>query len=175
MRAIASQITSPTIVYSTDYSGTDQRKLQSSASLAFFEGIAPVTGEFPAQRASNAEKISTWWRHPDIIKQSTLDICDDKWRAPARSSDFILADVLCDTWATKFVSIASKTTGKVISNYSLSQKTLMYIICLHRIYKRHEWPSETQFQWAFGCHRITDLAGYTYLTFSLIGCDLTQP
>ena len=27
------------------------------------EGNSPVTGEFPAQRASNAEKVSIWWRH----------------------------------------------------------------------------------------------------------------
>ena len=24
---------------------------------------SPVTGEFPAQRASNAENVSIWWRH----------------------------------------------------------------------------------------------------------------
>ena len=39
MGAIASQITSLTIVYSIAYSGADQRKLQSSASLAFVWGI----------------------------------------------------------------------------------------------------------------------------------------
>ena len=39
MSTIASQITSLTIVYSTVYSGTDQRKFQSSASLAFVRGI----------------------------------------------------------------------------------------------------------------------------------------
>ena len=39
MRAMASQITSLTIVYSTIYSGADQRKHQSSASLAFVRGI----------------------------------------------------------------------------------------------------------------------------------------
>ena len=39
MGAIASQITSLTIVYSTVYSGPDQRKHQSSASLAFVRGI----------------------------------------------------------------------------------------------------------------------------------------
>ena len=39
MGAIASQITSITIVYSTVYSDTDQRKHQSSASLAFVQGI----------------------------------------------------------------------------------------------------------------------------------------
>ena len=27
------------------------------------EGNSPVTSEFPAQKASNAESISIWWRH----------------------------------------------------------------------------------------------------------------
>ena len=62
MGTMAFQITSLTIVYSTVYSGTYQRKHQSSASLAFVWGIH-VTGEFPAQMASNAENISIWWRH----------------------------------------------------------------------------------------------------------------
>ena len=26
-------------------------------------GISPETGEFPAQKASNAENVSIWWRH----------------------------------------------------------------------------------------------------------------
>ena len=39
MGTIASQITSLTIIYSTVYSGADQRKHQSSASLAFVRGI----------------------------------------------------------------------------------------------------------------------------------------
>ena len=39
MSVMASQITSLTIVYSTVYSGTDERKHQSSASLAFVRGI----------------------------------------------------------------------------------------------------------------------------------------
>ena len=39
MGAIASQITSLTVVYSTVYSDADQRKHQSSASLAFVWGI----------------------------------------------------------------------------------------------------------------------------------------
>ena len=47
---MAYQITSLTIVYSTDYSGADQRKHQSSASLAFVRGI-------PVQMASNAENV----------------------------------------------------------------------------------------------------------------------
>ena len=39
MGTMAYQITSLTIVYSTVYSGADQRKQQSSASLAFVRGI----------------------------------------------------------------------------------------------------------------------------------------
>ena len=30
-------------------------------------GNSPGTGEFPAQMASNAENVSLWWRHHDII------------------------------------------------------------------------------------------------------------
>ena len=55
MSAMASQITEVSVVYSTVCSGADQRKHLSSASL--------VTGEFPAQLASNAENGSIWWRH----------------------------------------------------------------------------------------------------------------
>ena len=63
MGAIASQITSLTVVYSTVYSDVDQRKHQRSASLAFVGGNSPGTGKFPAQMASNAENVSIWWRH----------------------------------------------------------------------------------------------------------------
>ena len=47
MGAMASQITRLTIVYSTVYSGTDQRKHKSSASLAFMRGIhrGPVNSQ----------------------------------------------------------------------------------------------------------------------------------
>ena len=47
MGAIASQITSLTIVYSTVYSDADQRKHQSSASLAFVRGIHRRPVNFP--------------------------------------------------------------------------------------------------------------------------------
>ena len=48
MGAMASQITSLTIVYSAVHSDADQRKHQNS----------PVTGEFPAEMSSNAENVS---------------------------------------------------------------------------------------------------------------------
>ena len=31
------------------------------------EGNSPMTGDFPAQRASNAENVSIWWRHHIVI------------------------------------------------------------------------------------------------------------
>ena len=63
MSTMASQITSLTIVYSTVCSGVDQRKHQSPRVTGLCEGDLPLTGESPAQRASNAEKVSIWWRH----------------------------------------------------------------------------------------------------------------
>ena len=60
MTTIASQITSLTIVYSIVYSDAYQRKLHVTGLCV---GNSPVTGEFPAQRASNAENVSIWWRH----------------------------------------------------------------------------------------------------------------
>ena len=65
MDAIASQNTSLTIVYSTVYSDVDQRKYQSSASLAFVRGIHRA-GEFPAQMVSNAENVSIWCGHHEV-------------------------------------------------------------------------------------------------------------
>ena len=69
MGTMTSQITSLTIVYSNVYA--DQRKHQSSASLAFVWGI----GEFPAHMASNAENVSIWWRH------HVLQLLEEKWHA----------------------------------------------------------------------------------------------
>ena len=68
MGTMVSQIISLTIVYSTVYSDADQRKHQSVTGLC--AGNSPVTGEFPAQRASNAENVSIWWRH--YVCENTL-------------------------------------------------------------------------------------------------------
>ena len=69
MGAMASHIASVSVVYSTVCSGGDQRKHQRSASR-LCEGNSPVTGEFPAERASNAENASIWWRHHASGKQT---------------------------------------------------------------------------------------------------------
>ena len=63
MGAMASQISSLVFVYSTVYSGADQRKTSKLCVTGLCEGNSPVTGEFPTQRASNEENVSIWWRH----------------------------------------------------------------------------------------------------------------
>ena len=73
MSSMASQITSLTIIYSTVYSGTDQRKHQSSASLAFVWGIhrGPVNSphKWPVTRkcfhltTSSCKKVPTGLCH----------------------------------------------------------------------------------------------------------------
>ena len=93
MGAIASQITSLTIVYSTDYSDADQRKLQSSTSLAFVQGIhrGPVNSphKWPVTRknfpfddiimyGTRTERVnvswSIWFKFPSRL----LDVIDNK-------------------------------------------------------------------------------------------------
>ena len=63
MSAMASQIISMTIVYSNVYSRCRSKKTSQLRVTGLCEGNSPVTGEFPAQRASNAENVSIWWRH----------------------------------------------------------------------------------------------------------------
>ena len=62
MRAMASQITSLTIVYSTVYSRRRSKKTSKLRVTGLCDGNSPVTCEFPAQMASNAENVSIWWR-----------------------------------------------------------------------------------------------------------------
>ena len=77
MIAIASQITSISSVCSIVWSSEDQRQLHSFTSLSgLCVGNSPVTSEFPAQKTSNMEHVSIWWRHHDIsgltVRNSTL-------------------------------------------------------------------------------------------------------
>ena len=67
MSPMASQITSLAIVYSTVYKFRRRSKKTSKLRVTgLCVGNSPVTGEFPAQMASNAEKVSIWWRHHGI-------------------------------------------------------------------------------------------------------------
>ena len=60
MTTMVSQITSLTVVYSFVYSDADKKKTSKLRVTGLCAGKSPVTGEFPAQRASNAENVSIW-------------------------------------------------------------------------------------------------------------------
>ena len=61
--AMASEITSLTIYLLKRLFRRSSKKTSKLCITGRCEGNSPVTGEFPAQRASNAENVSIWWRH----------------------------------------------------------------------------------------------------------------
>ena len=67
MSVMASQITSLTIVYSTVYSRHRSKKTSKLRLTGLCAGNSPVTSEFPAQGASNAENVSIWLRHHVLL------------------------------------------------------------------------------------------------------------
>ena len=70
MTMVASKITSLTAVYSIVYSDADQKNIKAPRHWLLC-GEFTGTGEFPAQGASNAENVSIWWRHHDIMHWHT--------------------------------------------------------------------------------------------------------
>ena len=64
MIAMASQITGVSIVYLTIFQAQIKENIKARVT-GLCEENSPVTGEFPAQRTSNAEHVPIWWRHYD--------------------------------------------------------------------------------------------------------------
>ena len=52
--------------------GRRSKKTSKLRVTGLWEGNSPVSGEFPAQQASNAENVSFWWRHHDKRWQMVL-------------------------------------------------------------------------------------------------------
>ena len=69
-------------------------------------GNSPVTSEFPAQRASNAENVSIWWRNHDLWRA---------WFRQPHTSPHSFNDLRIRYW--------------LISSTSLAQNTKTYAIC----------------------------------------------
>ena len=89
MSTVVSQITSLPVVYLIVYSGANQRKIKAPRHWPLC-GEFTGTGEFPAQRASNAENGSIWWRHRVLP-------CNSAWRvsicfaATSASTTFVIS------------------------------------------------------------------------------------
>ena len=88
MGAMASQITSLTIVYSVVYSGADQRKRQTPASLAFVRGThrspvnsphkGPVTRNLKCFHFDDVIMGLEWHSFISVYSGKTIDIVDAK-------------------------------------------------------------------------------------------------
>ena len=126
MSPTASQITSLGIVYSTVYSGADQRKHQSSASLAFAWGIHRGPVNSPHKKASNAENVFIWWRHHVWCRE------DPKWGLfsqfpPVRyfpnTMEPLWKDQQCLTEVTKFCPFPRAIPYKSCLFYPSSKAT----------------------------------------------------
>ena len=97
----------------TVYSGADQRKHQSSASLAFVRGI------HRSPMASNEENVSIWWRHHELNiiceivsgdVQNVLLIYSVQWR--------VVTDLVCHSYLTKS-TLASQKLDKPIDMFTV--------------------------------------------------------
>ena len=138
MGVIASQITSLMIVYSTVYSDADQRKHQSSASLAFMRGIhrGPVNSlhKWPV----------TWKMFPfdDVIMVLKLILLIDSWGISVEIVLLWMSLYLIDDKSTlvqlmvwcHVISLSGHYSGTSLMRPSKSppQKHLNFIICPHQ-------------------------------------------
>ena len=50
--------------------GRRSKKTPKLRVTGLFVGNSPVTGDFPANWASNAENVSIWWRHHECVKHN---------------------------------------------------------------------------------------------------------
>ena len=112
MSAMAPQITSLTTVCLTVYSGVDQIKHQSCASLAF---VGEFTGNqwIPlTKKASNAENSSTWWRHHVFVM-----ISSGRWSVTAEC--ILLFNIQRVNYAYRIIVMPHNCHGAIIHDISL--------------------------------------------------------
>ena len=110
-------------------------------------GLSPVTGEFPAQMASNAEKIYIWWRH---------HVTQISWK-PLQVTLFLksLGVVMASIpWYMSYYRMLGGIIGTV------ADQTLVQGDCSHRV-KGHGFvprPIQAKFLCAFRCVLLPTLS-----------------
>ena len=67
MSAMASKITSLRTFTQPLIQAQNKKKTSKLRVTGLCEGNSPVTGEFPAQKASNGRIVSIWWRRHDLV------------------------------------------------------------------------------------------------------------
>ena len=133
MGTIASQITSLTIVYSTDYSDADQRKYQSSASLAFVRGfhLGPVNSphKWPVTRKMSPfdDVIMITRTNASIMSISTIKNTTAFIPHPA-SASFQNATDKCVQYTSSIFPVHGTCGDTCISCWFL-HTMLAYLLC----------------------------------------------
>ena len=141
MSAIASQITSLMIVYSTIYSGADQRKHQSSASLAFVRGIRRGPVNSPHKGPVTRKKCP----FDDVIMRhiSEFSVHASRYSPKKRRDNY--SDYIMSAMASQItgVSIVFPTvcSGKDQRKHQ-SSASLAFVRGIHRwpVNSPHNWP-----------------------------------
>ena len=121
MSAMASQITSLTIVYPTVYSDADQRKYQSSASLAFVRGIHRWPVNSPHQGPVTRKSVPIWWRHHGV--------------SPAKHFP---------NFSHKIIITMASHKGLGLPTTPLIVQQLVQVINTENITPPHYWPSASR-------------------------------
>ena len=142
MGAIASQITSLTIVFSTVYSDADQRKHQSSASLAFVRGIhrGPVNilHKWPVTREM--------FPFDDVIMHNifSVHILLTKWyKKQPPNAKFPLANTVHNRLECPEILLLWRFVKRICSPH-----IALNLIC-RRTTQRYKWLSKRWWGWWF--------------------------
>ena len=104
MTTMASQITSPTVVYSTVYSDADQRKHQSSASLAFVWGIhrdrwIPRTnGHAATRKMFPFDDVIMACHTASYFQTKVAYVSREQWAFLWRDTNFLIWNILLRTF-----------------------------------------------------------------------------
>ena len=147
---VASQITSLTIVYSTVYSGADQRKHQSSASLAFVWGIhrGPVNSphKWPVTRKMYPfdDVIMTWISRSSMWKNSIYHylhapcLC---WQMIEHYGDITMGSMPSQITNLTIIVYSTVYSGADQRKHQ-SSVSLAFVRGIHRgpVNSPHKWP-----------------------------------
>ena len=158
MSLMASQITSLTSVYPTMFSGTDQRKRQSSASLAFMRGFHRWPVNSPHKKRVTPKMLP--------FDEVILNLC------VVSSRDFNLPRISVACW---HVSVKSRGTNLLCSIADLRRKTVMVDVLENTSGKqpvenfhRKDWLSFVAVSWI-----RTKMHGTFWLSLCIMGQQLS--
>ena len=90
----------------------------------------PVTGEFPAQRASNAENVSIWWRHHgNFMNWSNAEFPDSPVIKGLSFSIYHISAGVIQSWFDELFEIKLRASvGSYHAFHSYDNEKSIYVI-----------------------------------------------